>query len=68
MCDVCRPWRRLFLLLLLTASVTRGQSPPLTTIADTVYRADRFAGARNVVNFLAGVHYERRASSGSGNK
>ena len=40
MCDVCRPWRRLFLLLLLTASVTRGQTPPLTTIADTVYRAD----------------------------
>lgn len=28
----------------------------------------QFAGARNVINFLAGVHYERRASSGSGNK
>ena len=38
--DVCRPWRRLFLLVLLTASVTRGQTPPLTTISDTVFRAD----------------------------
>jgi hypothetical protein len=38
--DVCRPWRRLFLLVLLTASVAWGQSPPLTTISDVVYRAD----------------------------
>ena len=40
MCDVCRPWRRLFLLVLVTASVTWGQTPPLTTISDIVYRAD----------------------------
>lgn len=38
--DVCRPMRRLFLLVLLTAAVTRGQSLPLTTIGGTVYRAD----------------------------
>ncbi|MGH9499279.1 MAG: hypothetical protein ACRD3L_09065 [Terriglobales bacterium] len=38
--DVCRPWRRLFLLVLATAAVTWGQTPPLTTISDTVYRAD----------------------------
>ena len=38
--DVCRPMRRLFLLLLLTALVTRAQTPPLTTIDDTVFRGD----------------------------
>ncbi|MGO9123955.1 MAG: hypothetical protein ACLP6G_03620 [Terriglobales bacterium] len=38
--DVCRPMRRLFLWLLLAASVTRGQSLPLTTISDVVYEAD----------------------------
>jgi len=38
--DVCRPMRRLFLLVLLAVSVTNGQTPPLTTISDTVYRAD----------------------------
>src|SRR5580704_12141438 len=38
--DVCRPMRRLFLLVLLTAAVTKGQSLPLTTIGGTVYRAD----------------------------
>jgi|SRR5579863_330655 hypothetical protein len=38
--DVCRPMRRLFLLLLLTASVTQGQSLPLTTISDVVSEAD----------------------------
>jgi hypothetical protein len=40
MCDICRPMRRLFLLLLLTATVTLGQSLPLTTISDVVYEAD----------------------------
>ena len=40
MCDVCRPTRRLFLLLLLMAEMSKGQTPPLTTISDTVYRAD----------------------------
>ncbi len=40
MCYVCRPMRRLFLLLLLTATVTLGQSLPLTTISDVVYEAD----------------------------
>jgi hypothetical protein len=40
MCDMCRPMRRLFLLLLLTATVTLGQSLPLTTISDVVYEAD----------------------------
>jgi trimeric autotransporter adhesin len=38
--EMCRPWRRLFLLVLLTALAARGQSPSLTTISDTVYRAD----------------------------
>ena len=38
--DMCRPMRRLFLLVLLTASAARGQSLPLTTVQDTVYRAD----------------------------
>jgi hypothetical protein len=38
--DVCRPWGRLFLLLLLTAPAASGQTPALTTIAGTVYRAD----------------------------
>jgi hypothetical protein len=37
--DVCRPTRRLFLLLLL-GSVAAAQSLPLTTISDFVYRAD----------------------------
>jgi len=37
----CRPTRRLFLLLLMmTASVIWGQTPPLTTISDVVYEAD----------------------------
>src|SRR5580698_312516 len=38
--DVCRPTRRLFLLLLLTISLARGQSLPLTPISDVVYEAD----------------------------
>jgi hypothetical protein len=38
--DVCRPTRRLFLLLLLTTSLAGGQSLPLTTISDVVYEAD----------------------------
>src|ERR1700688_3012577 len=38
MCDVCRPWRRLFLLVLVTASVTWGQTPPLTTISEGLFR------------------------------
>jgi hypothetical protein len=38
--DVCRPMRRLFLLVLIVVSVTRGQTPPLTTISDVVFRAD----------------------------
>src|SRR5580704_19282629 len=37
--DVRRPTRRLFLLLLL-ASAMLAQTLPLTTISDTVYRAD----------------------------
>ena len=37
---VCRPMRRLLLLVLLTASAARGQALPLTTVQDTVYRAD----------------------------
>lgn len=40
MCDVCRPWRRLFLLLLFAVPAARGQSLPQTTISDVVYRAD----------------------------
>jgi hypothetical protein len=38
--DVCRPMRRLFLWLLLTASATLAQTLPLTTISDVVNRAD----------------------------
>jgi hypothetical protein len=37
--DVCRPMRRLFLLLLLVTPAW-GQSPQLTTISDFVYEAD----------------------------
>ena len=36
--DVCRPTRRLFLLVLLAASVTNGQTPPLTTITEGLFR------------------------------
>ena len=40
MFDMCRPWRRLFLLVMLAVVVANAQTPPLTTISDTVYRAD----------------------------
>jgi hypothetical protein len=40
MFHACRPWRRLFLLVLMTASAMSGQTPSLTTVSDTVYRAD----------------------------
>ena len=40
MYEMCRPWRRLFLCLLIGVSAMRAQTPPLTTVSDTVYRAD----------------------------
>jgi len=32
--DICRPMRRLFLLVLLTSAAAKGQSLPLTTISE----------------------------------
>ena len=36
--DVCRPLRRLFLLVLLMASLAQGQSLPLTTISEGLFK------------------------------
>jgi hypothetical protein len=41
MSEVCRPWRRLFLLaLVLVGTSGLSQTVPMTTVQDTVYRAD----------------------------
>jgi hypothetical protein len=50
---VCRPTRRLFLLVLLTALVTNGQTPPLTTISEGLFKDRSSADKKNAaMSFL----------------
>jgi hypothetical protein len=49
----CRPTRRLFLLVLLTASVINGQTPPLTTISEGLFKDSSSADKQNAaMSFL----------------
>jgi hypothetical protein len=51
--DVCRPTRRLFLLVLLTVSAARGQSLPLTTINEGLFKNRSGADKQNAaMSFL----------------
>ena len=40
MLEMCRPWRRLFLCLLVVPLCASAQTVSMTTVQDTVYRAD----------------------------